>query len=248
MKSFSLILVSVVVATCVGCTVRHSSGTATETAPSPSPTPATLKSEPTEATTKPAGAATIPSEIKTAGFEYYGLSNTKPLSMKGLVTGARRTGAWVNSLVGFDSNKATYEQRFTGTLSELGVNRVTADKSGIYATSVSGYVLDKPQLELPADPQPGFTWKFNVTIKGSNQESILDSGTDKIVGMKKVTAGGKSYDALLVEESGSLTGGGNTANVTARKWLVKGLGPVRQEIHSESQGKKQDIVLEASGS
>jgi len=247
MKSLSLIAVSVVVAACVSCT-KQPNATATAAGLSSTPTPATPKSEPTEATTKPPGVATIPSEIKTAGFEYYGLSNTKPLPMKGVVTGARRTGAWVNSLIGFDSNKATYEQRFTGTLSELGVNRVTADKSGIYATSVSGFVLDKPQLELPADPQPGFTWKFNVTIKGPNQESILDSGTDKIVGVKKVTAGGKSYDALLVEETGSLTGGGNTANVTARKWLVKGLGPVRQEIHSESQGKKQDIVLEASGS
>jgi len=233
-----------------GCTARQSAGVSTDKSPSTPAATTPKEPESTEATTKPAGASTVPAEVKTAGFEYYGLSNLKPLKMAGMVQGAQRSGALETTLVGFDEHKATYEQRYTGTLSELskpGANRVTADKTGVYVTSIFGQVLDKPQMELPADPKPGATWHFAGTIKGDNQESILDTGDTKIIGEQKVKIGGKEYDTLLVQDTGTVSRGGTTENVTAKRWFVKGLGAVKQELESVVNGKKTTVVLEATG-
>lgn len=244
----TLALAALALLALAGCSHSSSSTSTAEVNTSPKP-PATAT--PTEAKTKPPSStdSAIPAEVKTTGFEYYGLGNLTPLPMKGTMNGKAIKAVWVNVLTGVDDGRATFQQGWKGDLADTGTSRVTADKTGVYATSVYGKELAEPQLEMPADPKPGRTWNFHASFTGPHQETFLESGTDRLVGERQIKAGGKSYNALLTEETGTLTSGGNSMAITTRKWLVKGLGAVREEIHGKGgDGKPTDIVLEITGS
>ena len=188
----------------------------------------------------------IPASLKTEAFDYYGLANSSSIPLQ--MTGGKqpeKLGSRERKLIRVASDSATFEEDWTAGLMELGPSTVEALPDGIYTTSAFGHLLPKPALELPANVKPGTKWHVDnkVVDQGKPFEEI---GDISVIGVQKVTIGTKSYDALLVKETGQLKTDGNSIDVASQKWYVKGLGEVKESLQTTSGGT-QNIVVEVTG-
>lgn len=227
-----------VAAALLGCDQSSSSSANT---PSQTSTAAPADSAPKEI---PANSP-VPAGLKTTAYEYYGLDNRQPLPMKETDADTVKTGTAVTAIVSVAKDKAVFNQSWTGDLAQLGDSEVEATKDGIFATSLYGQTLPKPQLDLPANPQPGSTWTFQASVQGPNGEDIQEQGSDKVVGVEKLQIGNKTYDALRVEEQGTSSVNQKEYKDTATRWYVKGLGAVKLETNGVSGSETQHQVIVA---
>jgi hypothetical protein len=198
------------------------------------------------ATTPPGTDTRVPKEIQTEGYQYYGLANPSPIPMTRSVGQQTLTGNVVTRFMEAKGGAAFFQQSWTGEFADIGSSDLSADKTGIYTTAVFGQKLPKPQLELPSNPKNGFSWHIHASFKMPTGENVEQDGTDKIVGLQSIKVAGKTYDALLVEENGTLKTGQQLVNVDIKKWLVKNIGTVKLQIDSkDKKGAAQTATLEA---
>jgi hypothetical protein len=224
--------------------------------PSPSTAPATASKEnpasslltpAKEPPAKIASRSTLPAALKSAAYDYYGLGNEKPVNMEvvrsdqsGVVTGSQ---AMVLNEV--QDGQATFTWERTGGLAtEFGTQKVSLNKDGVFLTQHMSQTLDKPQMEMPADPTPGRTWNTSLKLaQGGNTVSI--DATYKVTGLQNIRTKAGPRRALLIESTGKADLAGQKATVISKEWYVKGVGIVKGELTTVGKdGKKRTVTIQ----
>lgn len=214
-----------------GCAPKEPVANSTEPVNTPpKEAPGTPPSQ--EAVTTNAALDSIPSELKSDAFYYYGLSATAPIKMAINAPNAAApvTGSQTVKFTGMDGGKAKFTISRDGGLAALGSEDVVLDKSGVNAVSSSLGKLKGTSLEMPADLKPGVTWKSDVTLDMGSNGMAEDHSLFKVVGTQKVTTKVGTYDALLVESHGNQSAAGQKSIADIKFWFVKDRGAVKMEI------------------
>lgn len=194
------------------------------------------------ATTKPKDEPVkkeLPANFKHAGFDYYGLGNEKPLAMVLKRAGGTLSGGQEYKLEDVKDDGAYYLQQWTGDLAPNGNTRLRVDDKGIFGIEAQGNKIDPAQLEMPADPKPGFTWTSNSKIQLAG--GSIDSTVSKIIGTKTIKVSGKEVEVLVIERT-SKAKLPNTKNeivdqtLKSIEYYQKGIGAVRVEVSVTGKG------------
>lgn len=181
----------------------------------------------------------LPAAYRHAGFEYYGLGNTKPLSMVLKRTGSTMTGGQEFKLEDVKDDGAVYVQQWTGDLAPNGSTKLRVNADGIFGIEAQGNPINPAQLEMPADPKPGFKWTSaaKIVLAGGS----IDSTDSKIIGMKSIKIGGKDTQVLLIERTSKAKlpdPAGKIVDQTLKsvEYYQKGVGAVRVEVTVSGKG------------
>lgn len=209
------------------------------------PTGTEPSKEPAPEAPKPA--PELSAELKHAGYEYYGLSNSKPQKMELKDSGSSgvRTGTHSIEFVKMDGENAIYKLKRTDDLEFLGDMELRLTKEGIYATKIQGNDVKPANLELPADVTPGKSWKTGWKTEVGGQ-AVEKNGTTKIVGVQAVKVKDKTYQAMVMTDVGTAKIDGKNTKVETKVWMVKGVGPVKMEVKSSSDAGSRTLTFEAT--
>lgn len=190
---------------------------------------------------------TIPTELKNDAYDYYGLSNEKPVQLEITysdnpvpATGSRRV-----VLQDVKDGKATFVQKQEGALVGEGDITLSLEKDGVYAMSSTKGKIKEHSLEIPASLSVGGGWKDHTELEQQGTSIKLDNDV-KIVGKERVsTKGGTFDDALYVTSVGKGTLGDQQVTLTTRSWYVRGKGPVKQIVEVvPAKGAKRTISMQ----
>jgi len=214
-------------------------------------TPPPAKSDKTTTASNPS-LDQIPMELKTDGYEYYGLGNSATMKME-LRQGSEKSGLVGTQTITFKEMKdgaPIFTMEHGDGLAGLGSQELRVEKDGIYTVASTLAKVGAHDLEIPAKLDPGVTWKSHEEVDKDNSNTIEDD-VYKVVGVQKVKTSVGQYDALLITSAGeSKTTGGNSKAISSSKihsegWYVKGRGLVRLTIHStDPKGKESDLSIE----
>lgn len=214
-------------------------GCQSEPAKSTSAEATTSEPTKTETETPPEPAKEVPSGLRHAGFDYYGLGNQTPPTLEVKSSGSVRTGSQTFKLEEVTDTTATFVQEWTGDLAPNGTTRLQVTDKGVFGIEAQGNKIDPPQLEMPADPKAGFSWssKAKIELGGGS----IDSTDSKIIGTKKIKLGGKDVDVLVVERISKAKlpdPSGKVVDQTLKsvEHYQKGVGAVRVEVTVSGKG------------
>ncbi len=242
MKLRPLFFLPLAVLVAAGCSPKDpvtpvaSSGNAPTNAPDVNITPPTVALDRSQ----------IPAELKNDAYEYFGLGSEKPVDMQVVVSSEPgvKTGTVTTTLTEVKDGKAVFTIERTGGLIQLGTQKVTLQKEGIYVTESTDAVLDSPQLELSSNLKPGSTWssKLKVDKPGSKMELAT---TYTVKGIEKFRTQKGPREGLLVLAKGSGTANGQPITFESREWYVKGVGGVKAVLVTKMKGgQSQTITIE----
>lgn len=192
----------------------------------------------------------VPTDLKHAAFDYYGLASGKDLTLE-IRTSTKPevyTGGQKAVLKSVKDGKATYTIERTGGLAEMlgKTQEIVVDKNGIFATSIEGAPIEPIQQELPADMSTGKTWASKSKFSLSGQEFQTDTNF-RVVGPEKVTTKLGTFDAILVVNEGMNVVGGQKMQISAKAWYVKGMGEVKVVLTSkDTTGQTATVNVEAT--
>lgn len=206
------------------------------TAPEPEPSNAPVT---TEKPVEPVAKLEVPASYKHAGFEYYGLGNTKAPSYELKQGSLTRTGGLKLELEKVDGEGATYLQSWTGDLAANGSTRLRVNEKGIYSVEVQGKAISPPQLDMPANPKPGDSWKSDTKIEMDS--GSLSSTVGKVIGVKTIKLSGKDIQVLVIERTSAAklqNPAGKFLDQTLKsvEYYQKGVGPVKFEVTVSGKG------------
>jgi hypothetical protein len=198
--------------------------------------------------TKPVSRDQIPADLKTEAYEYFGLSNDKPVDMEYTATAqpGLHTGSVITTLTEVKDGKPIFTIERTGGLAGLGTQKVSLEKDGIYVIESDPPILDGPQLQMPSDLTPGKSWKNRIRFDQGGTKMDVEM-TYTIKGVQKFQTKKGQREGLLVAATGSGTRNGSKLTMESREWHVKGLGPVKAELISKTaDGKTEKVLIEES--
>jgi hypothetical protein len=130
---------------------------------------------------------------------------------------------------------------WAGTLAQYGTEDYESDKSGVRAVKVFGNPVEPPFVYLPIDAAPGKTWSSKYTIVALDGTKIAFDITAKFLAREKVTVPAGTYDALVLEESGTGKGTDIEIKQTGKTYLVEGVGVVK--VVNTQTGKAKGTTL-----
>jgi hypothetical protein len=244
MKSRLLFLFPLALLLVVGCGDKEPVASSTTT------TDGTLAPVEKETPAPPAALdrSTIPAELKHEAYEYFGLGNEAPVEMQVVVSTdpGVKTGTVTTTLTELKDGKAVFTIDRTGGLMQLGTQKVSLEKDGIYVIESTGAVIDKPQMELSANLNPGSTWKSTLKVDQPGSKMEL-STTYTVKGIEKFKSKKGEREGLLVVAKGTGTANGVPITFESREWYVKGVGGVKAVLATKTKdGKGQTITIEES--
>lgn len=189
--------------------------------------------------------ATIPPNLKTDAFAYYGLDNSKPLKFEMTASGqSPMSGEQTVKFLGMKDGKATYNVERTGDLAaNMGSQEMELSEKGLFVTSTTMGSIGEPTLELPSTLKAGDTWKLDQKLETTGGQTIETKSVYKVVGVQKVKTKGGDFDALLITATGPATYAGNTVQMEMKAWYAKGYGAVKSEITTKDKSGKTSKVL-----
>lgn len=189
----------------------------------------------------------VPGNVKTAGYEYYGLGFEKAIEYEvdSSTLGNDLTGASTTTLTAVDNGVAKFETNRTGALSNMGAEVIEARADGIYNTKIGGQDVSPAQLVMPADIAVGKSWRGKGSMKLQDGRSFSQDMTYKAVANEKVKTKAGEYDALKIVANGSLSLDGQKSQTDVSAWYVKGIGTVKMVI--QTKGKESgSMTIEAT--
>lgn len=250
MKHIQIIALATVLAVSFGCD------------PAPKETPTTQQpgttAASTQVTSKDVGAPVtpvLPANLQHDGYRYYGLSRTEPMYYDVTVdngggSNPPQVAGQSIAFEGMDAGKAKFVINRTGALSRLGSMHVVVDPKGVTIVSTSPGKMDGTQLDMPANPTPGTTWKSDYKIDFYKSDAMPEGGTstahltDKIVGVQKVTTKAGTFDALLVESNENDLLNGKPATIHSQSWYVKDRGLVKMVVDTKQANGSATMTIE----
>jgi len=187
----------------------------------------------------------LPVELKGDAYEYYGLSNEKPVDMEIDVSPGNRilTGSVETNLESVENGKAIFHREATGQLASIyGVQELSLEPGGIFVKSMTIGKTGGHDIEMPANLAPGATWTSTEDLSTGDQ-SVKVTSTYKVVGVQKLVTKKGTFDALVITSSGKGILGGRNARMNSKGWYVKGLGNAKLEVEIiYPDGKKSTIT------
>ena len=232
----------------VGCNPEKDTAASGGTSGTPQRPAATTGTAPASTDTTPVSRDQIPADLKTDAFEYFGLSNDKPVDMEYTATAqpGLHTGSVITTLTDMKDGKPVFTIERTGGLAPLGTQKVSLEKDGIYVIESDPPILDGPQLQMPSDLTPGKSWKNRIRFDQGGTKMDVEM-TYTIKGVEKFKTKKGDREGLLVLAKGSGTRNGAKLTMESKEWHVKGLGPVRAELISKTaDGKTEKVLIEES--
>lgn len=189
--------------------------------------------------------ADIPETLRHAAFEWYGLSNDKPLKMTLTQAGTKMTGSQHMDLQSIKDGVAIFKQSWDGDLTPYGDSLYKVDAKGIYGIEAQGTKVDPPSMELPANPTPGTAWQSDAKIEVAG--SKVKSTSSKIVGTKTIKLGGRTVEVLVVHRVSLLSVAEKDQTMDATEYYEKGVGTIKLEVKMISKGEPtRSFVMEAN--
>lgn len=188
--------------------------------------------------------ASLPSELKHAGFEYYGLNNANAVELE-IVSGTQvHTGTQTTTLEKIEDGKATFHVDRTGGLAMLGSGDYSLEKDGVYAIASSLGTISR-SIELPADVAPGKSWTVDFKLEASGGSNLQYNATMKAVAIEKVKTKAGTFDAIRIESAGPGTHSDKPIQMTMKGWYAKGEGAVKMEMTIKDEtGQTNSTTIE----
>lgn len=192
--------------------------------------------------------ADIPAELKTDGYAYFGLENSKEQTFvqKGGAASEAEAGQQTIYL-GLVDGEHTFKTVRTGASAAIGDSELVVRKDGLYTSKVGGSKLDKLSLEVPADLKVGSSWRSNSSfkIKMDGADKVVSQNmTFKAVAIEKVKTKVGDFDAIKVVGNGTMTVGDRKGQNQSTMWFVKDVGLVRMHSNLNSDGVDQKMTME----
>lgn len=185
----------------------------------------------------------VPDALKTDGYYYYGLDNTKPLTYSMTLNGAKPAdGVQTVQLTGVDK-EANFTLSRTGSLVNLGDEELVVKPDGVYLVRSMWGPVEPAMMAFPDKATEGKTWKTSNTMKGSDDRSYKMDLTYTIGKVEKVKVQAGEFDALKVTSAGTLTMDGKSYPLTAEGWYSKQVGTVKLELKSKDEGGKEKATI-----
>lgn len=178
--------------------------------------------------------ADVPASLKHDGFLYYGLNSVTPQKMKLNQAGSTVEGAQTFELETVAADSAVFKQVWSGGLPAAD-SKVQVTEKGIFGIEAKGTKIDPPQMELPANPVAGMTWKSDAKVEVDG--STITNSTGKIIGVQSVKVGGKSIQALVVKRTSKVSSGSVTQTMATTEYYEKGVGAVKLEVTMSGGGQ-----------
>lgn len=203
----------------------------------PAPTAQAQPDDKTEGEAQPA--PVLPENLKNGAYAYYGLGRTEPTAMK-VQSGDQEPEAASQSikLDRVEEGAAYFLVTRSGGLANLGETVLKLTEKGVFAVRQSGQPINPEQMELPANPKPGDRWKVSSSFE-LNGSTISQTGNPAVVRFEKLKLGDQTFDALLVEDTGTASSGGQKLTVKSKVWFVKDRGPMKMEVKTTDPQKAQ---------
>lgn len=185
--------------------------------------------------------AELPESLKHDAFQYYGLTNTKPLNLRLKMGDQIRTGSVTAQLESIEGDSAKFKIIRSGDLgASLGNDVIVVSPDGIRIIESSLGQVTSEGLDVPAQLEVGKTWKTSHKID-SIQGPLEDSFSSKVVGTETVKTPDGDMEALVIEQTGTVTKDGTARDVTAKYWYVKDRGPVKLTM-TYTEGKESTTI------
>lgn len=199
--------------------------------------------------------SSVPEELKTDGFQYYGLGSTKTLTYAMKTEGSSRTGTQsVTMKEMLDGTTPIMTVSRDGALLDMGKEEIAVKKDGIYMVSGSFGPVSPEMMVLPAKLDLGTTWTVKSTMKSEPSREIEMSSTFTVTAKEKVKVEAGEFEAIKVVAKGTIKqkideGGGKIREVTtplnADAWYSKEIGTVKLSATTTTKdGKPQTSVVE----
>lgn len=183
----------------------------------------------------------LPAPLKHAGYELYGLGNSKKLNYK--ITQKQNDQPESSS----DGSVQVKSMKMTGSDAEFIVNQtgvqgmdgdstVILKADGIYSSKTPLGEFKPPSKELTGTAKSGETWTVASSMAMTEGKNLALNVTMSILPEEKVTVPAGTYQCTVVKLIGSRTYDGQKLSVTATAWYAKGVGMVKQ-VSDGSAGK-----------
>ena len=224
----------------VGCDPKP----ATSNGGDPAPTSVDNTKPPTDAEGTEPNLAKLPDELKNEAYEYYGLSNPKPMDMEVLqsTNSTVLTGSQTNVLKSVKDGVAIFDIERTGGLAQMGMQSVKLKPDGIYLDEVNGTKIKTEEVEMPNDLTPGKTWTARMSFN-SNGSSMDITSQNTVKGTEKFKTKVGEREGILVISTGSGTLNGDPVRLNSKSWYVKGLGGVKSLLSMTNQKTKKTQTI-----
>ncbi|RYG75903.1 hypothetical protein EON77_10640 [bacterium] len=186
----------------------------------------------------------LPVELRTDAFEYYGLGRKLPITMTLTSGGGPQVGAQDVRLIKVTPEEAQFEITSTDGLSVFGRNVVSLRRDGIRIVESEVMKSQPNDFELPTGLTPGKTWSAVQSTEDSAR-AMKVTLVQKVVGLKSITTKVGTYpDALYVTGEGTGTFNGKPIRMRTESWFVKGRGNVKNVIASTQSGRTDTTTIE----
>ena len=250
MKNVPFLVLSMVVAVAlVGCTDK------------PKTTEAGGKTDtPVGTTPAAAPAPKVPDALKTDGYYYYGLDNTKPLTYTYTDgTSKPADGVQTVQLKGVDKD-ANFTISRTGALTNMGDEDLLVKSDGVYLTRSSWGPVEPAMLSFPSKATEGYSWKTSSKMKGEDDRAVTLEGTWTIGKPEKITVAAGTFDTVTMTGVGTMSveelpndkastktppAAPTKHPLLAQGWFSRELGEVKLVVKSkDAKGQDKTLVVE----
>lgn len=136
---------------------------------------------------------------------------------------------------------ATFTVLNDGQVNDMEIWRV--DSTGIYQIALGSKKLtplNPPQTILPFPVKEKATFKWEGTLKADNGEVRKSSINGVVVGEEPIDTDRGPYNALAVENRGTLSTPNSTSQVASKLWLIPGIGIGRYRMEIGGTVKSTD--------
>ncbi|MES1228239.1 MAG: hypothetical protein ABUL72_06170, partial [Armatimonadota bacterium] len=194
--------------------------------------------------TPTAAAPKVPDSLKTDGYYYYGLDNTKPLTYSVTNEGKTTDGVQTTQLKSADKD-AVFAISRTGSLTDMGDEDLLVKADGVYLTRSTWGPVEPMMKSLPDKMTEGATWKTSSSMKGVDDRTTILEATWTIGKAEKLKVEAGEFDTVKVTGVGTLTVDKVPHPLNAEGWYTKPLGAVRLIVNvKDDQGKDKKSVVE----
>jgi hypothetical protein len=182
--------------------------------------------QPTE-TTAPTPKVEIPPAEMTESLKYLGAPFEKPIKYKMTGAPAISEATQTFSVQSADEGKVVLVATWDNAI--LGSEVYESRPDGVWHVELRGERLKEPVLFLPPDPAPGKQWTQDFTLTMSG-ESLRFVNRMRIVGREKLTVPLGEFDAIVIEQSSTITSANARLTGTGKTWLAQGIGIVKSVL------------------
>lgn len=191
----------------------------------------------------PTEAPKVPDALKTDGYYYYGLDNTKPLTYSvSDGVGKPTDGVQTVQLKGVDKD-ANFTISRTGALTNMGDEDLVVKTDGVYLVRSMWGPVEPPMLSFPDKATEGKTWKTSSEMKGADDRTIKMECNWSIGKAEKLKVAAGEFDVIKVTGTGSLTMEGKSHPLSAEGWYSKQVGAVKLQVKSKDDAGKDKSTL-----